>query len=90
MLTGFNDYIIPSDNREQQHQPHQVNNHHYYIIPSDNREQQLSSILSDSLCIISYQAITGNNNQWEYDILGMQIISYQAITGNNNFQAVIL
>ena len=34
--------------------------------------------------IISYQAITGNNNEIS-DSLGIdEIISYQAITGNNN------
>ena len=34
--------------------------------------------------IISYQAITGNNNKCYYHGAEMIIISYQAITGNNN------
>ena len=56
------DYIIPSDNWEQQLLlPHMVwyNN---YIIPSDNWEQQLDGDTIQGILIISYQAITGNNN----------------------------
>ena len=34
--------------------------------------------------IISYQAITGNNNLMETFTIDKAIISYQAITGNNN------
>ncbi len=34
--------------------------------------------------IISYQAITGNNNKFFIGLQFKQIISYQAITGNNN------
>ena len=34
--------------------------------------------------IISYQAITGNNNGAAAENLEQYIISYQAITGNNN------
>ena len=34
--------------------------------------------------IISYQAITGNNNHNKQHIISSIIISYQAITGNNN------
>ncbi len=34
--------------------------------------------------IISYQAITGNNNIDYDDDIEILIISYQAITGNNN------
>ena len=34
--------------------------------------------------IISYQAITGNNNGSDTKCLVFAIISYQAITGNNN------
>ena len=56
-------YIIPSDNWEQQlsikNEPGEVN----YIIPSDNWEQQPSSMISLLDAIISYQAITGNNNR---------------------------
>ena len=39
----------------------------------------------EKILIISYQAITGNNNI--YGVKGADgiIISYQAITGNNNF-----
>ena len=35
-------YIIPSDNREQQLRVMSAAYQVYYIIPSDNREQQLS------------------------------------------------
>ena len=78
------DYIIPSDNREQQHNVTLMSFMFYYIIPSDNREQQ--QLLSDINCpaIISYQAITGNNNSAALPRLVSAIISYQAITGNNN------
>ena len=34
--------------------------------------------------IISYQAITGNNNVLFGSFFKFSIISYQAITGNNN------
>ena len=37
-----------------------------------------------SFPIISYQAITGNNNNGQLHIDIQTIISYQAITGNNN------
>ena len=37
--------------------------------------------------IISYQAITGNNNLLTSDLAEQTIISYQAITGNNNKRA---
>ncbi len=36
------------------------------------------------LTIISYQAITGNNNHKVLKAVKAEIISYQAITGNNN------
>ena len=36
------------------------------------------------LTIISYQAITGNNNREDAPTWWREIISYQAITGNNN------
>ena len=36
------------------------------------------------MVIISYQAITGNNNAELQELLSARIISYQAITGNNN------
>ena len=43
-----------------------------------------------SFPIISYQAITGNNNALPH-VSGQQvIISYQAITGNNNLSVVKL
>ena len=38
-----------------------------------------------SFPIISYQAITGNNNATDDAVKKGVIISYQAITGNNNF-----
>ena len=56
------DYIIPSDNWEQQHThliPYLVKD---YIIPSDNWEQQQPIFNMYHKFIISYQAITGNNN----------------------------
>ena len=56
-----------------------------YIIPSDNWEQQLTLINEGEINIISYQAITGNNNIISVTKTQSQIISYQAITGNNNF-----
>ncbi len=44
----------------------------------------------DDICIIiSYQAITGNNNKAEPIPPPGNIISYQAITGNNNIDAEI-
>ena len=56
----------------------------YYIIPSDNWEQQQSYQWMNAESIISYQAITGNNNITALFNYGASIISYQAITGNNN------
>ena len=38
-----------------------------------------------SFPIISYQAITGNNNVGNRNMYCPAIISYQAITGNNNY-----
>ena len=38
----------------------------------------------ETLMIISYQAITGNNNHHAQNTNAYLIISYQAITGNNN------
>ena len=58
----------------------------HYIIPSDNWEQQLFYTESNDCLIISYQAITGNNNIRELNAMFHVIISYQAITGNNNLQ----
>ncbi len=55
-----------------------------YIIPSDNWEQQLDTDKLEDLTIISYQAITGNNNSIVKSPSLWLIISYQAITGNNN------
>ena len=59
---GCVDYIIPSDNWEQQ--PHNCDwkTTDDYIIPSDNWEQQQKSAQEFQKLIISYQAITGNNN----------------------------
>ena len=42
-----------------------------------------------SFPIISYQAITGNNNACSRNMTTALIISYQAITGNNNFQKLV-
>ena len=77
-------YIIPSDNREQQPFQNGAKPWKNYIIPSDNREQQLVKVDNKHPLIISYQAITGNNNYISnYNLIAF-IISYQAITGNNN------
>ena len=78
------DYIIPSDNREQQRQQHRPPRGLNYIIPSDNREQQPAIFTNLIAQIISYQAITGNNNSGINLGIKVVIISYQAITGNNN------
>ena len=80
----MNHYIIPSDNWEQQRVPCSVILLVYYIIPSDNWEQQLLQPLLVTDEIISYQAITGNNNGLVFTSPNGLIISYQAITGNNN------
>ena len=40
--------------------------------------------------IISYQAITGNNNRHTFTMDRLRIISYQAITGNNNATAMMV
>ena len=42
-----------------------------------------------SFPIISYQAITGNNNNGNRKYYRKHIISYQAITGNNNLPVLI-
>ena len=55
-----------------------------YIIPSDNWEQQPYLRNVGAYIIISYQAITGNNNVAGMGEESRGIISYQAITGNNN------
>ena len=57
------DYIIPSDNWEQQPSRTEESHVQDYIIPSDNWEQQLYGCRSIPYKIISYQAITGNNNE---------------------------
>ena len=57
-----NNYIIPSDNWEQQLLWPNWQIQSNYIIPSDNWEQQLNAMITASMMIISYQAITGNNN----------------------------
>ena len=77
-------YIIPSDNWEQQLFYVEANSCLNYIIPSDNWEQQLSEKADLISSIISYQAITGNNNAYSAVKNLIGIISYQAITGNNN------
>ena len=77
-------YIIPSDNWEQQLPLSFENILFDYIIPSDNWEQQQSYQWMNAESIISYQAITGNNNITALFNYGASIISYQAITGNNN------
>ena len=55
-------YIIPSDNWEQQRSGTIPKHDRNYIIPSDNWEQQLGACKIYRVTIISYQAITGNNN----------------------------
>ena len=60
-----------------------------YIIPSDNWEQQHGFLKVCGKGIISYQAITGNNNIKNRHDTKRAIISYQAITGNNNQQEQI-
>ena len=60
-----------------------------YIIPSDNWEQQLDWAEIIGTLIISYQAITGNNNAINHLRGWFFIISYQAITGNNNHKQTI-
>ena len=77
-------YIIPSDNWEQQLKTSSRALLIYYIIPSDNWEQQPRTDYVTHLFIISYQAITGNNNEYFGKAGAEAIISYQAITGNNN------
>ena len=56
-------YIIPSDNWEQQLVRALTIGLMNYIIPSDNWEQQQLYHQVMLLAIISYQAITGNNNR---------------------------
>ena len=56
-------YIIPSDNWEQQLEQRRGWLILNYIIPSDNWEQQQYHLSMPVFPIISYQAITGNNNQ---------------------------
>ena len=77
-------YIIPSDNWEQQRLARPAFRMSNYIIPSDNWEQQLCLTINQHNAIISYQAITGNNNSVIKHPVLKEIISYQAITGNNN------
>ena len=60
---GCVDYIIPSDNWEQQRLLRLSILFVHYIIPSDNWEQQQERAVIVLLAIISYQAITGNNNR---------------------------
>ena len=55
-------YIIPSDNWEQQLALLLAVLLADYIIPSDNWEQQRFHNPHNENRIISYQAITGNNN----------------------------
>ena len=55
-------YIIPSDNWEQQLEELRDTVALHYIIPSDNWEQQRPLVITAVKKIISYQAITGNNN----------------------------
>ena len=83
-LPAPEDYIIPSDNWEQQLVDNETISENDYIIPSDNWEQQQTGSLENYGKIISYQAITGNNNATNVSGVFPEIISYQAITGNNN------
>ena len=91
LITGRRaNYIIPSDNWEQQLLlliPVIFDN---YIIPSDNWEQQRKGVFRHNTNIISYQAITGNNNTQMRHYNYKYIISYQAITGNNNLLHVFI
>ena len=80
-------YIIPSDNWEQQRKKFIISGVKNYIIPSDNWEQQHHKEYNRLAFIISYQAITGNNNPIRIVNILHSIISYQAITGNNNMFA---
>ena len=70
-LSQLLNYIIPSDNWEQQPVLLIVFSISYYIIPSDNWEQQLPKSIARPYVIISYQAITGNNNE---EIDGMKLV----------------
>ena len=82
---SLTNYIIPSDNWEQQLGLFNIINLVHYIIPSDNWEQQLPVAVG----ILRYNYIIPSDN-WEqqrhqvHNYSG-KIISYQAITGNNNF-----
>ena len=86
----MNNYIIPSDNWEQQQPQANHTCPRYYIIPSDNWEQQPVRPEWFSFLIISYQAITGNNNTQDFFPVFLPIISYQAITGNNNIERQVI
>ncbi len=77
-------YIIPSDNREQQRNAPEKEVDTYYIIPSDNREQQ--PYIDGKKMLENYIIPSDNREQqplrlWKFPY---SIISYQAITGNNN------
>ena len=82
---SLTNYIIPSDNWEQQRSYSTILYGTNYIIPSDNWEQQLPVAVG----ILRYNYIIPSDN-WEqqrhqvHNYSG-KIISYQAITGNNNF-----
>ena len=90
LMNGLSNYIIPSDNWEQQRCALCNSTWNNYIIPSDNWEQQLDAAVIHVDEIISYQAITGNNNSTRTSTTQGSIISYQAITGNNNQEPVSL
>ena len=88
-ITATYHYIIPSDNWEQQRASQPSMLPLDYIIPSDNWEQQQFGFDAAENKIISYQAITGNNNLSFIKLNRLSIISYQAITGNNNITSLL-
>ena len=73
-------YIIPSDNWEQQPVVFLRTPYQYYIIPSDNWEQQLSSISLSAFC---YYIIPSDN--WEQQLLSFLIsfLVYYIIPSDN-------
>ena len=80
----YENYTIPSDNRELQ-QVNKINrNWFYYTIPSDNRElQQMLLYASDD----DNYTIPSDNRELQPatpDEQSASIIPYQVITGNYN------
>ena len=75
-------YNIPSNNRELQHDLLWELLLNHYNIPSNNRELQLLSTLLLLMRIITYQVITGNYSIHVFNTSAKVIITYQVITGN--------